>query len=188
MSSLTTAALPVHGCWIPWAAPVLVWCGSGKGQRYVANVAKCGLWSNPYVETILAITLAGRVLARRCPCVQTMTSLVSHSASLVPQCPRGPTAPRPLRRARVAPRSRGGGAEPASGAEAPPGAGESVKGLRDWLWARGLERHFPAVDEWCLEMGAAEFGEVAESASELAEYLGDALSEEERELLLRGTQ
>mmetsp|Transcript_66404 Transcript_66404/g.130908 ORF Transcript_66404/g.130908 Transcript_66404/m.130908 type:complete len:193 (-) Transcript_66404:54-632(-) len=62
---------------------------------------------------------------------------------------------------------------------------ESVPGLRDWLWSRGLDRHFAAVDKWCLEMGAVDFGEVAEETEELAEFLGDALTEEERRVLLR---
>eukprot|EP00929_Paragymnodinium_shiwhaense_P121043 TRINITY_DN93161_c0_g1_i1.p1 TRINITY_DN93161_c0_g1~~TRINITY_DN93161_c0_g1_i1.p1 ORF type:complete len:190 (-),score=21.93 TRINITY_DN93161_c0_g1_i1:182-751(-) len=64
---------------------------------------------------------------------------------------------------------------------------ESVPGLRDWLWSRNLDRHFEAVDRWCVEMGAADFGEVADSSEELADFLGDALTDEERAVLLRGS-
>eukprot|EP00933_Yihiella_yeosuensis_P042406 TRINITY_DN36979_c0_g1_i1.p1 TRINITY_DN36979_c0_g1~~TRINITY_DN36979_c0_g1_i1.p1 ORF type:complete len:183 (+),score=38.78 TRINITY_DN36979_c0_g1_i1:107-655(+) len=63
---------------------------------------------------------------------------------------------------------------------------EAVKGLLDWLWARDLEAHYPAVNEWCKEMGAADFVEVAENASELADYLGDALTPDEKKELKRG--
>eukprot|EP00448_Togula_jolla_P009216 CAMPEP_0170608548 /NCGR_PEP_ID=MMETSP0224-20130122/21641_1 /TAXON_ID=285029 /ORGANISM="Togula jolla, Strain CCCM 725" /LENGTH=180 /DNA_ID=CAMNT_0010933777 /DNA_START=1 /DNA_END=540 /DNA_ORIENTATION=- len=56
---------------------------------------------------------------------------------------------------------------------------ECVEGLRDWLWARGLERHFVAVNEWCREMGPADFVEVADNRDDLAEYLGKALTKEE---------
>jgi len=63
---------------------------------------------------------------------------------------------------------------------------ECVPGLRDWLWAVEIERHYEAVNTWCYEMGAASFSEVAENAVDLAEYLGDALNEEERRILTRG--
>eukprot|EP00931_Biecheleriopsis_adriatica_P106650 TRINITY_DN81059_c0_g1_i1.p1 TRINITY_DN81059_c0_g1~~TRINITY_DN81059_c0_g1_i1.p1 ORF type:complete len:406 (+),score=48.42 TRINITY_DN81059_c0_g1_i1:45-1262(+) len=62
---------------------------------------------------------------------------------------------------------------------------ECVPGLRDWVWARGLDRHFTAINTWCLEMGAADFSEVADNGRDLAEYLGDALNDRERQSLCR---
>eukprot|EP00446_Apocalathium_sp_SHHI-4_P009597 CAMPEP_0177166616 /NCGR_PEP_ID=MMETSP0367-20130122/8123_1 /TAXON_ID=447022 ORGANISM="Scrippsiella hangoei-like, Strain SHHI-4" /NCGR_SAMPLE_ID=MMETSP0367 /ASSEMBLY_ACC=CAM_ASM_000362 /LENGTH=199 /DNA_ID=CAMNT_0018612685 /DNA_START=10 /DNA_END=609 /DNA_ORIENTATION=- len=63
---------------------------------------------------------------------------------------------------------------------------EAVPNLKNWVWARGLIRHFEAINLWTIDMGAADFAEVADNADELAKFLGDELSAEERERLLRG--
>jgi len=61
---------------------------------------------------------------------------------------------------------------------------EKVRGLRLWLAARELQQHLEGVNKWCAEMGAAEVSEVAENRDDVADFLGDALTEEERERLL----
>eukprot|EP00439_Symbiodinium_sp_Y106_P073219 s3984_g13.t1 len=57
---------------------------------------------------------------------------------------------------------------------------EAFRGVRDWLDARGLRRHFPAVNQWCKEMGAEDIIDLIENTEEIAEFLGDALNENER--------
>ncbi|CAJ1332434.1 unnamed protein product [Effrenium voratum] len=76
---------------------------------------------------------------------------------------------------------------------------ESVRGLRDWLDGRGLRRHFDAVNEWCKTMGADDIMDLIENTEDLepsiftgwqiglqdiVEYLGEELSQTERETLL----
>ncbi|CAE7253004.1 unnamed protein product [Symbiodinium natans] len=62
-------------------------------------------------------------------------------------------------------------------------ADEAFRGVRDWLDARGLRRHFPAVNQWCKEMGAEDIIDLIENTEEIAELLGDALNENERAAL-----
>ncbi|CAE7679978.1 unnamed protein product [Symbiodinium necroappetens] len=57
---------------------------------------------------------------------------------------------------------------------------EAFPGVRDWLDARGLRPHFPAVNQWCKEMGAEDIIDLIENTEEIAEFLGDALNENER--------
>mmetsp|Transcript_59396 Transcript_59396/g.141586 ORF Transcript_59396/g.141586 Transcript_59396/m.141586 type:complete len:187 (-) Transcript_59396:124-684(-) len=59
----------------------------------------------------------------------------------------------------------------------PPGEGEAVYGLRQWLIHLGLEDHLEATNAWCTEMGAAVLEEVVEAADDLADAL--ALPEED---------
>ncbi|CAJ1443620.1 unnamed protein product [Effrenium voratum] len=61
---------------------------------------------------------------------------------------------------------------------------ESVRGLRDWLDGRGLRRHFDAVNEWCKTMGADDIMDLIENTEDIVEYLGEELSQTERETLL----
>merc|ERR1712032_1017545 len=72
--------------------------------------------------------------------------------------------------------------------EEEPGPVGHVAGLYDWLETRGLCRHFDAVNEWCFDVGAVDFSEVAENTDDLAEFLGDSLTREEKTRLLRGTR
>mmetsp|Transcript_109598 Transcript_109598/g.341572 ORF Transcript_109598/g.341572 Transcript_109598/m.341572 type:complete len:127 (+) Transcript_109598:593-973(+) len=74
------------------------------------------------------------------------------------------------------------------GSSEPAEEAERVPGLLMWLESRELVRHLERVTAWCDEMGAADFMEVAENTADLAEHLGDALTPEERERLLRGTR
>jgi len=65
---------------------------------------------------------------------------------------------------------------------------EHASGLYSWLETRGLCRHFDVVNEWCLDVGAVDFTEVAENTDDLAEFLDQRLTSEERIRLLRGTR
>lgn len=62
---------------------------------------------------------------------------------------------------------------------------ETVPGLNLWMSTRQLERHMEAANTWCYEMGAADINEVAENKLGLIAYLGEELTEEERDRLLQ---
>lgn len=62
---------------------------------------------------------------------------------------------------------------------------EAVPGIRDWLRLMGMAKHLGRVNEWCDEMGAVTLSEVVDEREELANSLGDLLSEKERQDLLR---
>lgn len=61
---------------------------------------------------------------------------------------------------------------------------EAVPGIRDWLRGMGISKHLAKVNEWCDEMGAVALSEVVDEREELADHLGDLLSEKERQKLL----
>lgn len=65
---------------------------------------------------------------------------------------------------------------------------EAVSGLCEWLSSRGLSRHFDMVNQWCENMGATDLFEVVESTNEIADCLGQELTDEERSMLVRGTR
>ncbi|CAK0812318.1 unnamed protein product [Prorocentrum cordatum] len=58
---------------------------------------------------------------------------------------------------------------------------EEVPGLADWVIARGIHMHVDKVNEWCREMGPADLQEVVENEEDLAEYLGELLTPEQRD-------
>merc|ERR1711956_112276 len=60
---------------------------------------------------------------------------------------------------------------------------ETIPSLHLWLTTRGLERHMQAANTWCYEMGATDINEVVDNKEDFADYLGDALTEEERDRL-----
>mmetsp|Transcript_51133 Transcript_51133/g.95801 ORF Transcript_51133/g.95801 Transcript_51133/m.95801 type:complete len:197 (+) Transcript_51133:58-648(+) len=60
---------------------------------------------------------------------------------------------------------------------------EAFRGVRDWLDARDMRRHYAAVNKWCKEMGAEDIRDLIENTEDIAEYLGDALNEKERAAL-----
>lgn len=62
---------------------------------------------------------------------------------------------------------------------------EYVDGLKLWVSTRGLEHLLEAANEWCKEMGAVNVNEIAENKEDFADYLGDRISQEERDKLLR---
>ncbi|CAK0866982.1 unnamed protein product [Prorocentrum cordatum] len=62
---------------------------------------------------------------------------------------------------------------------------EQVPSLNIWLSGRGLERHLDKVNAWCKEMGALDLNELVENKEDLVEFLGDDLTHDEREMLLR---
>lgn len=61
---------------------------------------------------------------------------------------------------------------------------ERVSGMSLWLSTRGLGRVLDKANEWCIEMGACELGEVVDNREDLADFLGDDLTAEEREQFL----
>eukprot|EP00933_Yihiella_yeosuensis_P060026 TRINITY_DN6198_c0_g3_i1.p1 TRINITY_DN6198_c0_g3~~TRINITY_DN6198_c0_g3_i1.p1 ORF type:complete len:523 (+),score=92.88 TRINITY_DN6198_c0_g3_i1:73-1569(+) len=63
-------------------------------------------------------------------------------------------------------------------------AREAVPGIRTWLMLIYLDQYLEVVNAWCDEMGAATLEEVIEGREDLADYLGDILSDEERRALL----
>jgi len=62
---------------------------------------------------------------------------------------------------------------------------ENVPSLNLWMSTRGLERHMDAANAWCEEMGALDINEVVDNKEDLMDFIGDALTEEERERLLQ---
>ncbi|CAK0812319.1 unnamed protein product [Prorocentrum cordatum] len=58
---------------------------------------------------------------------------------------------------------------------------EEVPGLADWVIARGIHMHVDKVNEWCREMGPADLQEVVENEEDLAEYLGELLTPDQRD-------
>jgi hypothetical protein len=61
---------------------------------------------------------------------------------------------------------------------------EAVPGLSLWLSGRKLGRHLADVNAWCKEMGALDLNEVVDNLEDIAEYLGDKVTDEEK-LVLR---
>jgi len=60
---------------------------------------------------------------------------------------------------------------------------EPVEGLKAWLTTRGMERHYGKVSEWCKEMEVVELMEIVDSVEELVDFLGDEITDKERDRL-----